>query len=320
VYLASQLRVDKKYLHPLPMHTAVVVESRGRPVTVTLLNANHCPGAVMFLFQVGKRHILHVGDFRWSRDDILEDPLTGPFLRPFWQGKVSLDEIFLDTTYCDPKYTFPTQQKAIEATVTTALQEFEQAQRSDQRLLLLFGAYTIGKENVYMAVADRLKSKVYVDHRRRNIARALADSRCWSADRLERLTTNPRETNLWVVPMSHVNLKKLPSYLTDEKKKLSFDRVVGFRPTGWSHNDKKKNGIVTTTRSAKHKDQIVTHSIPYSEHSNFDELVDCLRCLQPRRIVTTVGPSKSQEQIQLLRSELLKNRALGKQRSRHNPF
>ena len=40
----QQLGVDKKHLHPLPMNTPTVIESRGRAVTVTLLDANHCPG------------------------------------------------------------------------------------------------------------------------------------------------------------------------------------------------------------------------------------------------------------------------------------
>ena len=37
----QQLGVDKKYLHPLPMDEPTVIASKGKPVTVTLLNANH---------------------------------------------------------------------------------------------------------------------------------------------------------------------------------------------------------------------------------------------------------------------------------------
>jgi len=295
--VAAQLGVDRKYLHPIPLDVPVVVASLGKPVTVTLVDANHCPGAVMVLFQIGQRQhrrVLHVGDFRWDRTRMLRQPA----LRPFFSGEQRLDEIYLDTTYCDPRYDFPTQQAAVDAIVDTAVREVEQAQRAGLRLLLVFGAYTIGKEQVYWSVADRLQvSKVHVDSRRRGTARALVDGGCWTRERLERLTTRASESSLWVVPMSHITLSKLPEYLNPRL----FDRVVGFRPTGWSLN---KNKIVTTTRARGHDDTVKIHSVPYSEHSSFTELVDCLRCLGPARIVPTVAVSKSQEQIQLLRSHL----------------
>ena len=41
--VAQQLGVDKKYIHPIAMLTPTVIESRGKPITVTLIDANHCP-------------------------------------------------------------------------------------------------------------------------------------------------------------------------------------------------------------------------------------------------------------------------------------
>eukprot|EP00804_Cyclotella_cryptica_P018589 CCRYP_011407-RA/>CCRYP_011407-RA protein AED:0.03 eAED:0.03 QI:270/1/1/1/0.66/0.5/4/792/616 len=49
----QQLGVEKRFLHPLPMNTPTVVASKDKPITVTLLDANHCPGAVMFIFEIG---------------------------------------------------------------------------------------------------------------------------------------------------------------------------------------------------------------------------------------------------------------------------
>jgi DNA cross-link repair 1A protein len=99
----QQLGIDRKWLHPLPMLTPVVIESRGKPVTVTPLDANHCPGAVI-LFEIGsnksKKHILHV--------EISVEPRVyddAGATATFCSWRASLDEIFFDT-YCDPKYTF----------------------------------------------------------------------------------------------------------------------------------------------------------------------------------------------------------------------
>jgi DNA cross-link repair 1A protein len=113
---------------------------------VTTLDANHCPGAVMFLFQVGNKNILHVGDFRWNRE-IMQEHLP---LRPFFAGQSRLDSIYLDTTYCYAKYTLPTQHAAIQEAIRFASLEYENARRSSHSLLMLFGAYTIGKERIYM--------------------------------------------------------------------------------------------------------------------------------------------------------------------------
>jgi DNA cross-link repair 1A protein len=79
------------YIYPLELDTNYVIEG----VTVTLLEANHCPGAALIHFQLsdGKTY-LHTGDFRASKSMQLH-----PLLQ---RGRVNL--VYLDTTYCNPKY------------------------------------------------------------------------------------------------------------------------------------------------------------------------------------------------------------------------
>jgi DNA cross-link repair 1A protein len=126
---------------------------------------------------------------------------------------------------------------------------------------------------------------------------------------MDLFTTRPDQTILWVVPLGHINMKQLANYLQVENRSFrkTLDRVVGFRPTGWSHSSKKGKattagsaGIISTARRGK----LTVHGVPYSEHSSFPELVDCLQCLKPRRIVPTVSVSKSQQQVDLLLSHL----------------
>ena len=295
----QQLYVPRQYLHVLPMNQTVTLETRsGRKVKVTLIDANHCPGAVLFLFQVGEQTILHVGDFRWNRSQHLSP------IHNLLQGR-RLDQIYLDTTYCDPKYTLPTQQEAIAAAVEYAVAQVAEAKRKGQRLLLLFGAYTIGKERIYLAVAKALGMKVYVDSRRYRILQALE----WPEEQKSLITKNSEETILWVVPLGHISMKRLPSYNSVKIGRVErhFDRVVGFRPTGWSHKGGKSKSKKTSNSDLLticNRGTVTSCSVPYSEHSAFPELVDCLACLQPRIIVPTVSVRKSQAQIDLLLEHL----------------
>jgi DNA cross-link repair 1A protein len=323
----QQLGVEKRFLHPLPMNAPTVIASKDKPITVTLLDANHCPGAVMFLFEVGNKKILHVGDFRWNQSIMM----AMPQLQAFSNMKPRLDEIFLDTTYCDPKYSLPTQDAAIAAAIKVVKEELSTAKMMGTKSLLLFGSYTIGKEKIYLSVAEYLKTKVYVDKRRYRILSALE----WPKDRMDLFTTIKSESFLWVVPLGHVNFKKIPDYMEDgNKNKAAFaqpyGRVVGFRPTGWTFSTPKSSTNASPTKqrliSSKNSGRFSIHGVPYSEHSffsrcshfsfhppnfstlspiqgehsSFPELVNCLRCLKPKKITTTVSVSKSDEQCQML--------------------
>jgi len=307
----QQIGVDKKYLHPLPLITPTVIESQGKPISVTLLDANHCPGSVMFLYKIGNRYVLHVGDFRWEKDFMLsQSPL-----REFSSLRLRLDELYFDTTYCQEKYAgVPPQKEVIAATIDLVKNRILQAKERGERILFLFGSYTIGKERLYLAVAERLGWKVCVDSRKFRILSALE----WSPSQLKLLTTNKNESDVWIVPLSHINFKKLPEFLNEANKRRGggkvfrnsakdYSHVVGFRPTGWSFNGKvsEQNGSIISSRTTGN---CTVHGAPYSEHSNFTELVDCLECLKPRKIIPTVNVSKSEEQVDLLLRSLQNKR------------
>jgi hypothetical protein len=83
-------------------------------VTVTLLDANHCPGSVLFLFKVpqpnGRQCLryLHTGDFRAAPKMCMHPQIVQPANAP-------IDILYLDTTYLDPRYAFPAQEESIKA-------------------------------------------------------------------------------------------------------------------------------------------------------------------------------------------------------------
>ncbi|KAG9678731.1 DRMBL-domain-containing protein, partial [Aureobasidium melanogenum] len=120
----QQLRVNPEYV--IALDWEVPTEVPGTPgVTVTMISANHCPGSSLYLFEkpLSKgpepklQRILHCGDFRACRMH-LEHPLLRPDVQDHITGKnkeQKIDVCYLDTTYLNPKYAFPTQEDVIKA-------------------------------------------------------------------------------------------------------------------------------------------------------------------------------------------------------------
>ncbi|OQU81459.1 hypothetical protein SORBI_3006G062200 [Sorghum bicolor] len=207
------LSVNSDYIYPLELDTNYVIEG----VTVTLLEANHCPGAALIHFQLsdGKTY-LHTGDFRASKSMQLH-----PLLQ---RGRVNL--VYLDTTYCNPKYKFPPQEDVIDFVVRTA----QRYLKKQPKTLIVVGAYSIGKENVYLAISQALEVPIYTDASRRRILHSFG----WS-DLSKRICSCNQSSPLHVLPLGSVNHENLKKYL--ETLSGRFLAVLAFRPTGWTFSE-----------------------------------------------------------------------------------
>ena len=91
-----------------------------------------------------------------------------------------------------------------------------------------------------------------------------------------------------------------------------FTHVVAFRPTGWTFTkgtggaaasqglflpESEKNKPIVNVVS---KGDMKVYGVPYSEHSSFGELVECLVKLRPNSIIPTVNVKTSSQQIETL--------------------
>ena len=142
---------------------AAVPLADGGEAVVTFLDANHCPGSALLHFRhrSTNRVVLHTGDFRASRA-VRDDPLLAALLRA--HGRV--DELMLDTTYCDPRWTFPDRDVACEAMAEIVRREL----RREPRTLFLVGSYAVGKERAVRAVARAAGTRAGVGwHRARTL-------------------------------------------------------------------------------------------------------------------------------------------------------
>lgn len=114
------------------------------PLEITALDANHCPGAVMFLIASEAGRMLYTGDFRLD-----------PAMRAAARSLGPVDLAVADNTYADPRFRFPSQEEAIERVV--AIAERHHAARE-----VAVAVYSIGKTRILAALRERLGVPTYV--------------------------------------------------------------------------------------------------------------------------------------------------------------
>ncbi|XP_071948988.1 uncharacterized protein [Antedon mediterranea] len=261
----SKISVAKTLVNTLPMNTPCIVEG----VQVTLLPANHCPGATLFRFCLKNGKVyLHTGDFR--ADPTMEDY---PAL-----VNCHVNTLYLDTTYCSPEYRFPSQQETLQYVVDVARKHVE----ANERTLIVCGAYTIGKEKVFLAIAKALACKVCITRDKQNVLNCLEDE-----DMKSYLTCCKTATRLHVLPMVSITHPKLKEYMSRLNQR--YTQVVGIKPTGWTHS-KKTTGLLDIKPSVSGLNFI--YGIPYSEHSSYSELERFVRFIKPDKIQPTVNVAK----------------------------
>ncbi|XP_064519445.1 DNA cross-link repair 1A protein [Pseudopipra pipra] len=258
----SKLRVQEQYVHVLPMDTECTVDG----IKVLLLDANHCPGAAMILFRLPSGTvILHTGDFR-------ADPSMERY--PALAGQ-QVHTLYLDTTYCSPEYTFPAQQEVIQFAVNIAFETVT----LNPRTLVVCGTYSIGKEKVFLAIAEVLGSKASMSRDKYKTLQCLESTVVNSL-----ISVDWNGSLLHVLPMMQINFKGLQDHLN--KFSENFDQVLAFKPTGWTYSD---SCLSLMDIKPQTRGNITIYGIPYSEHSSYLEMKRFVQWLKPQKIIPTVN-------------------------------
>ncbi|XP_072934364.1 uncharacterized protein [Epargyreus clarus] len=264
----SRLGVNAKFIRIINVDEPLEVDG----VKVTAIDANHCPGAVMLIFTLpNDKTLLHTGDFRAT--PLMESHPV------FWNNDIHT--IYLDTTYCNPRYDFPTQDQSLEMALHVLRQKkmaLEKIGKKFGSVLIVCGTYTIGKEKFFLGMAKRVGCNVWACPEKDKVLQTV-EGRSFSH-------AAPRACQLHVVPMRDLTHEKLRSYL--DSLQGAFSEVVAFKPSGWENG---KNTPVT-------KDMVTIHGIPYSEHSSFSEMIRFVNFLKPKQVVPTVDISGGVKAVQ----------------------
>ncbi|KAG0147964.1 hypothetical protein CROQUDRAFT_42137 [Cronartium quercuum f. sp. fusiforme G11] len=308
--ICHNLGVKKQWVRPLKNEEPTMVDG----VKVTLLDANHCPGSSMFLFEGIKQpqgipyRYLHCGDFRASPQ----------MIRKLDNKKI--DICYLDTTYLNPKYCFPAQEQVINACSDLFQMgtKADSLKTKDDSVLVLVGTYTIGKERIVKQIAKAIGSKIYCDTRKSLIFKCIVDD----PELHQLMTDDPFKAQVHVTNLFAIKHEMLEEYL--RRFRGHFTHIIGLRPTGWTYKPDEISTTVSgltsiakvlemyaTSNQSKHipggsnplvnfnqtclypqrdsTERCQAFGVPYSEHSSFYELTCFCVSMDWVRIIPTVN-------------------------------
>ncbi|XP_043194183.1 5' exonuclease Apollo-like [Amphibalanus amphitrite] len=218
---------------------------------VTALDARHCPGSIVLLFQGDFGSILYTGDLRfWP--GLLDEPalqyvVSGP----------GLDRLYLDNTYCSPDCVFPRREEVLEQ-VIRYLREWDDCD-------IYIGMRELGKEDAVLAIAEALQTDVIVSKSRLRLLECCAPSPRWTTD-----------------PHSGGRLRLVPFRQIAEYGSGSTD-------TGRQRVALLLTALYVGSQLPAQYSGGRVQVFPYSDHSSFPELCELVRRARPRRVLPLVN-------------------------------
>ncbi|XP_023554483.1 5' exonuclease Apollo-like [Cucurbita pepo subsp. pepo] len=264
-----------------------------KTIKVMAIDAHHCPGAVMLLFRGDFGCLLYTGDFRWEMSSERANKGRIALLNALEENTV--DILYLDNTYCNPYYAFPSRQIAAQQIVDIVASHPEHD--------IIIGIDSLGKEDLLLHISRMLKIKICVWPERLQTMHLLGFN--------ERFTTKTNLTRVRAVPRY--------SFSIDTLEGLNQMRpTIGIMPSGlpWvvrpGKGDDILSGSLLTTLYRRSKlnenagvlieEQIgkaetvkrlhkYIFSVPYSDHACFSEIQEFIKLVRPTNIKGIVSSS-----------------------------
>lgn len=208
-HLQKRAGRTQNLLKVLPLNRPSRVEVGHETLTVTLLDANHCPGAVMFLIESPQKCILYTGDVR-AESSFLVDLKNNIIMLPYFSGVRVLDCIYLDTSARIDGPDYDAKQKGC-AQLIQAISHYPED--------TCFNIITrcLGYEQVFVALARSFGGQIHVDNYTYQIFKSVASISSESRDAtvFDCLTTERGATRFHACPFSWQE--------DDDERKCSID-------------------------------------------------------------------------------------------------
>ncbi|KAF8739523.1 hypothetical protein AX14_009297 [Amanita brunnescens Koide BX004] len=289
-FLVIDFIAARPHQKPLPLNTPTAIElQNGQEITLTLIDANHCPGAVMYLIEGDNGAILHTGDFRaeqWFLDNLARNPFLQPYLAPLSPNNKSfvnrtLDAIYLDTACAFSTLIIPSKEQA-----TTGLVELIKLYPSDT--LFFINSWTWGYEDILKSISRAFQCLIHVDRYKYSVYQHVSDPYLRSIVTMDAAATRfhacERFHRCEHVASDAPRSSDTPS-LSRTGKHIVYVNPVTIAAERWDKY------LEDTKERLRTGETVNTLLVPLSRHSTLPELRSFVNLFKPRRVIpNTLDP------------------------------
>ncbi|KAL0063256.1 hypothetical protein AAF712_009858 [Marasmius tenuissimus] len=272
--------------------------AEGGNVLITAIDANHCPGSVMYLIEGRQGTVLHTGDFRaepWFLETIKRNPFLQPYLAcdegPSQGNSVvkTLEAIYLDTACVMQLHEVPSKASRVTSSALDSATDglIKLMKLYPPTTLFFINAWTPGYEDILKAIARAFSSKVHLDRYKYKVFTHLRnDPLLASLGTLDSESTRfhacERFDRCHVVDVDNGSIANRTQ---DDKQVVYVNPVSSMTPELW---DQYQVHMEEKLRAADMDDLDEECSrllVPLSRHSPLPELRSFVSLFRPKRII-----------------------------------
>ncbi|GAB2232084.1 hypothetical protein Droror1_Dr00011106 [Drosera rotundifolia] len=263
----------------------IVVDDGDGGFRVTAFDANHCPGALMFLFEGKFGNILHTGDCRLTLDCLQKLPQK--YLgRKDKKPKCRFDYVFLDCTFGKIPLQMPSKHSALRQVINCIW-------RHPSAPVVYLTCDLLGQEEILVKVSQTFGGKIYVDK--------VENQECHQVLTLiapEILSEDP-SSRFQLLDGFPKLYERAQHKISDARAEKRPEPLI-IRPSAQWYTCQEMDLTIAERRKIERsnepvKDQFGVWHVCYSMHSSRQELEWALELLAPKWVVSTTPNCRAME-------------------------
>ncbi|KAH7520845.1 uncharacterized protein LOC107425632 isoform X1 [Ziziphus jujuba] len=277
-------QLDDSLFVGIEVGQSLVIDDPDGAFTVMAFDANHCPGAVMFLFEGNFGNILHTGDCRLTPECLqnLPDKYLG---RKGRKPRCQLDYVFLDCTFGRFSRKIPSKHSAIRQVINCIW-------KHPDATVVYLSCDLLGQEQILADVSQAFGSKIYVDKATNPelfLALTLIVPEIITHDPSSRFHVFSGFPELYIrakakLEEARANSKPEPLIIRPSTQWYAFEE-------GCSEDENHRKQRI----SEAVRDQFGVWHVCYSMHSSREELEWALQLLAPKWVISTTPSCRAME-------------------------